>query len=167
MADATYPVSGTGVYREQGGNRLVVGSTGQITGATSDNLVINSTGITIGSTGRLGIQAGGLITLPVTTGSTTVDVSNCGLTAITATSGGGAQVFNIADPVAGVLKTIVCLVANSTDTATLKASTTVSFDNATKNRYRFVAEGAVHMVGVSATRWAVTSVSTAIAFATS
>ena len=173
--DTTYNPSGTGIRRDQGGRVLTIGSTGQvdidsggrIVGASSDSLVINSSGITIGSTGDISITSGGKITTPVTSGTTTANITNYGLTVITAVAAGGAQVFDISDPVAGVRKTISCLVANSSDTATLKASTAVSFDNGSKNRFRFVAEGCVSLHGASATRWHVTSVSTAVAFPTS
>lgn len=155
MATGSDATHGTGIYRTQGGNRLVVGSGGEL-----DVL----------SGGQINVEAGGSITLPVVTETTATALANSGVSVVAATSAAGAQVFTIADPVAGAQKTINCTVANATDTCTILASTTVTFGNAgtSQNRYRFVLPGTVTMYGISSTRWApLSSVSTTIAFATS
>ena len=160
MADATYPVSGTGVYRAQGGNEVVVGTTGRITGNTSDNWTLNESNLTLGTSGN--------VLLPVSTASTASDITNNGVSSVSATTAAGNNTYTIAAPVAGTIKWINCTGANSSDAVIISASTAVTFlAGASQNKLKIIAKGLLPLAGISSTVYSTITVSTAVAFPTS
>ena len=90
-------------YREQGGNRDVVG--GEVD-------VVSAGHIDVESGGYIAIATGGDQTIPVTAASTASSITNFGHTTVAST--GTRKTFTLAAPVAGVTKSLVCTQANST-----------------------------------------------------
>lgn len=157
---------GTGIYREQGGDRLVVGTAGEIVLGTTNGVVLTSSGITLGTTNDGALTANGLILgssgyvqQTVTAGVTTAALSAMGISTIRSTTAAGAQVFSLAAPIIGVTKTILCTQANATDTCTISAGTAVSIANTTtaasQNLYKFVAPGMVQLIGITTAHWGI------------
>ncbi len=126
-------------YEDQGGAVWNVGGT-----------------LNILSGGNITVADGGKLYKPVTTGSTAATMSNSGITKITSTA---TKTYNLADPVAGVQKEIICI-STGTATKTVKCSTAgnnATFD-ATHHTLTFAAVNtAVILIGLSSTRWAVMS----------
>lgn len=108
MADASYNV---GVYRTQGGDELVVASSGTITLEG-----------TLTSTGTVALG-------PVAAATTTATLPAGGVSLVTrGTTATGPNVYTIAAPVPGQPKWISCTTANSSDVARIKgASTGITF----------------------------------------
>lgn len=187
VPDSTYQHAGHGVYRDNEGKRLVVGTTGEIVLGTTDGVTLTSSGITLGSSDVLSLTTAGLVhgTSSVTTFTsgaqvieaitasvTTASIPAMGISTVAATTAAGAQVFNIAAPITGQRKRIICTVANNTDTCTIFAGTNVGINNtgvaAATNRYRFVAPGVVDLIGATTAAYIICTpnVST-VAFSTS
>lgn len=161
MADATYNPGGTGVYRDQGGAGLTVGSTGRITLSSSDVCVMNDGGITIGTSGKF--------QMPVSSGTTTAAISNYGVTTITkGTTGTGANAYTLTAPVAGTYKWLSVTTANVSEFITVSSGTNVTFlPGGSANLLKIVAAGGIALVGLSASSWSTIGVSTIVAFPTS
>lgn len=159
MADATYQPK---IYRKQGGNILVVASTGQIT-------VESGGGINIESGGNITIDDGGQIVQPVVSETTAAALSNSGVSVITkGTTGTGANTYTIDAPATGVPKYLSATAANTSEHIIVQANTNVSFDPAgSKDKLKIVAPGLYTLIGVSTAAYQVTAMSTTLAFATS
>ena len=144
IPDGTYQ-GGTGVYREQGGNRIVVGTAGEIILGTSDVAKLDASGLTFGTSGGAAAK--------VTASVTTATLSSYGISTVAATSAAGAQQFTLGAPVTGVRKTIVCTVANITDTCTIYSGSNVGMNNsgvtAFNNKYVFKAPGVLELLANS------------------
>lgn len=176
VPDNTYPLGGTGIYREQGGQRLVVGTSGEIVLGSTSITMFNSTEIKLGASGKITLGSSDVVTLTstgivhgtssvtaissgaqtieaITASVTTASIPAMGVSTVAATTAAGAQVFNLAAPITGQRKRIMCTVANATDTCTIFAGTNVGINNtgtaASQNRYRFVAPGVVDLIGGS------------------
>lgn len=132
-------------YRKQGGDELVIASSGTLT-----------------------IEAGGALALNTAAATTTANLPAGGLSLVTATSAAGAQVFTIDRPVVGQPKWISCTVANATDTCTITGpSTTTLFGAGTGlPKLRFVLPGTVQLIGYTTNVYHFVPISTAIAYAT-
>lgn len=162
MSDATYNPGGTPIYHKQGGNELVVGSSGVITLESGGS-------IAVGSGASIAVASGGSLTVPVTSGTTTAALSNTGISTVTkGTTGTGVNNYTISDPVAGSQKWISCTTANVSEFVTITASTAVTFLSGTSlNKLKFVAAGGVQLAGIDASTWSTIGLSTTVAFPTS
>lgn len=159
-------------YREQGGNRDVIG--GEIDVVSAGHIDIESGGdinvasggeITIASgatltvagtqtiTGTVSISTGGKIAVSVTAG-TTGTMLNYGHTTVAST--GNRRTFTIAAPAAGVMKSIICTAANSTGECVIDLG---SGKTAAGKRYLQMdaANEAVVLIGRSTTVWDIIS----------
>lgn len=123
-----------GVYRAQGGNELVIKSTGILTWGTVD------------------------------TPTTTATLPNNGLSIVVGgTTATGANVYTMAAPAANQIKFISCTTANTSDVARIAGpTTTVLFGAGTGKPFLNITErGTVCLVGVSSLVWHVVNGSTA------
>lgn len=178
------------VYRQLGGNELVVASSGLITvqaggqlTMNSSNLNVNSGGnlivgssgvLTVASSGVMSIATGGQVALPVTTQATTSGtITNFGLTLIGTTIADG---YTLADPDrAGLLKAIFCTIHGATTVVSTvtTASTNVTIGatsdgTATIRRVlNFTNAGqAIVLISSSTTAWVVVANVNTVGFAT-
>lgn len=149
MADSLY----RGIYRKQGGDELVVASSGTITLEG-----------TLSSTGTIALG-------PVAAGTTTANLPAGGVSLVVAgTSGTGTNVYTIANPVIGQPKWITATaVTNATsDHITIVGpTTTVTFGPTALPKLRFVAAGTAALVGRTTAIYDFVPLSTAIVYATS
>jgi hypothetical protein len=144
MPDGTYQPA---VYKRQGGNVQVVASGGQIL-----------------------VEDGGTIAVPVVTETTAAALSNYGVSNVTrGTTATGANNYTMDAPVAGCVKIINCLAANTSDCVTISGNTNVSYGGGTgtPTTLKIIREGGVMLVGVSTAAWQIVGGSTVYAFATS
>jgi hypothetical protein len=148
MADQSYRA---GVYRKQGGDEMVVTSSGTLT--------IEGT---VASTGTFSFG-------PVASGSTTANLPAGGVSeVVSGATATGTNSFTMDAPVAGQFKWITATsVATSSDSVTIVGpTTTVTFGPTALPKLRFVAAGSVSLVGASSVKWHFVPISTAIAYAT-
>ena len=167
----------TGVYRKQGGDDLVIASSGTITMESGSTMTIASGAaatlagtLTVASGGAVTMASGSAITLsagaklawPVqTAASTATTITAVGLTMVTATT--AAQTYLMANPVVGVRKWLAIAGASSGDdtdavAATIAAATTtVTFDTSGQHVLTLSTSAlrGVSLVGVTTLRWAV------------
>lgn len=131
MADDSYQ---TGVYREHGGDALVVKSSGMIKWGECD------------------------------TATTSATIPNNGVSIVVGgTTATGANVYTIAAPVPGQTKYISCTTANTSDVARLQGpTTTMLFGVGTGQPFlNITATGTVQLVGFSTARYHFVNGSTA------
>lgn len=159
MADATYQPK---VYRTQGGNQIVVASTGNIK-------VESGGGIDLESGGQLRVADGAYLSVPVVTETTAAALSNYGVSVVTkGTTATGANTYTIDAPVAGAMKWLSVTAANSSEHVIIQANTNVTFDPAgSKDKLKIVAPGGVTLFGVTTSAYQLVFASTVVAFATS
>lgn len=167
----------TGVYRKQGGDDLVIASSGTITMESGSTMTIASGAgatlagtLTVASGGVVTMASGSAITLssgaklawPVqTAASTATTITAVGLTMVTATT--AAQTYLMDNPVVGVRKWLAIAGASSGDdtdavAATISAATTtVTFDTSGQHVLTLSTSAlrGVSLVGVTTLRWAV------------
>lgn len=182
-ADASYTPPG-GIHRHQDGNRLSVGSGAEIdvlSGGTMDfesgaelNMASGSTFNMAGtfnitgtvaatSDGVIDLSTGGVIKHYVETGSTVTALRAYGVSTITKTSTVAANVYTLNPPITGVLKHIVVLQADSTDTVRLELGAGVTLaaaPAATNNALVWATSGAAGfpaggctLIGLSTALW--------------
>jgi hypothetical protein len=140
MADLSYPLGGQGVYEKQGGKELIVGSTGLIT--------VESGGVVV-------VDAGAKTTIPVT--SNTTAMSNFGLTTITGeTTAVGSKTFVLAAPDrVGLVKSIVCTTANTSDSCLVDLAPASLLGWGTQDIIKFSTGGdSVQLISTSTAQWA-------------
>lgn len=137
-----------GIYRTQGGNELVVGSSGLITVETGGAIVVAD---------------GGQIANPVTTQATTSGtITNHGITTFGTTK---QDAYVLADPSrAGLRKSLICTVHGATTiTATVTTASTVctivgstvALGGILRTLTFLSAGGAVELVSLSTAAWAI------------
>lgn len=164
----------TGVYRKQGGDDLVIASSGTITMESGSTMTIASGAaatlagtLTIASGGAVTVASGASVTLsagavlawPVqTAGTTATTITAVGLTMVGATT--DAPTYLMSNPVVGVRKWLSIAAASSGDegNAIIAAATTgVSFDTSGQNKITLETTSlrGVSLVGVTTARWAV------------
>lgn len=138
MPDASYQPK---VYKQQGGNVMVVASGGNIL-----------------------VEAGGSITQPVVTETTATALANFGVSVVTrGTTATGSNAYSMAAPIAGTIKHIVALAATVSEHILIQGNTNVTYDPAgTKDKLKIVAPGLVTLVGLSTSAWGVVGLSTAV-----
>lgn len=131
MADDSYQ---PGVYREHGGDALVVKSSGSIT---------------VESSGTLKIGAVATATTSATMPANGLDIIVGGTTAT------GANVFTLAAPVVGQLKLLSCTTANSSDVARVKGTSTgITFGaGGAKPFLNFTEAGTALLIGNTTANW--------------
>lgn len=114
------------VYRAQGGNEIVVASSGKVT-----------------------IESGGHLAWPVETGTTTAALAAMGLSICTrGTTATGANTYTIKAPIVGVPKWIAVLLANSSDNVTVAGETTgITFGSTLMPKVVVGSAGTVAMIG--------------------
>ncbi len=142
------------VYREQGGAKLIVTSSGR--GFAEGEIEIQSGG-------HIDVQSGGHVIMPVQTlGSSQVatNITNYGYTNITATTTG--PTYTLAAPTrVGLLKHIICgvVAGSSPGTAIVNSNSTgVSFSAGNENTLTFNAEDdAVLLVAQTTAAWRIVS----------
>jgi hypothetical protein len=130
---ATYPHGGQGVYKKQDGKELVVGSSGVIT-----------------------VETGGQTTVPVT--SNTTAMTNFGHTPIAgAGAAAGSKTFVLAAPTrAGLVKSIVCTTANTSDSCLVDVAPATLYGLGTQDLIKFSTNGdAVILVSASTALWSI------------
>ncbi len=132
--DATYPLGGTGVYQDQGGLKLTVGTSGSIEVESGGEVNVQSGGVaTVKSGGELNVDSGGAITIddggeiavPVTVKSTSTGaITNYGVTTFGSTS---ADSYTLTAPDrAGLRKTLVCTVHGATTISSVVTTATTN-----------------------------------------
>ena len=158
--DATYSPR---VYREQGGENLIVASSGDLYVQSGGDLIIESGGTLQLDSGssctvatNLEMASGNYVARTVTTRTTATKATAIPLgsiCAITATT--GAPQYSLATPVAGA-EIIVNLVAQTSNVgATVyTGSSGISVDGSSNNTLTLVGRGqTAHFFGASATAW--------------
>ena len=166
------------IYKTQGGNRLVVDSSGEVDILSGGKIDVESGGqvnvagqIDIESGGTVNFEAGGYWTVPVqtlTSTQTATNITNFGLSILTGTTTG--PTYTLAAPVVGVTKFISMTSSSSgaTHRAVINANTTgVSFDTTGGNQVT-MATSAVRgltIVGQSTTKWRIAGVYTGASIA--
>lgn len=160
MADATYQPK---VYRKQGGDELVITSSGTLT-------VEGRLDLASGSSFSFASGSGFAVpTQTLTSTQTATNITNFGLSILTGTTTG--PTYTLAAPVAGTLKWISMTSSSSgvTHRAVINANTTgVSFDT-TGGNVITMATSAIRgltLVGASATSWRVAGVYTGASIGT-
>ena len=158
MADATYQPK---VYKNSGGNNLVVASSGTITVESGGIVNVESGGsIALASGGTLTYASGAYQAVPyqtLGTSQTATPVTNYGLTALTGTTTG--PTYSLAAPTAAGMMKYLALTATSsgvTNRANVaSASTGVSIDTTGGNQITFATSAlrGVTLVSASATAW--------------
>lgn len=151
------------VYREQGGAKLIVTSSGR--GYAQGEIEIQSGGL-------LDLQSGAIANLPVQSlgaADVATNITNFGFTNITATTTG--PTYTLAAPtVIGQWKYIVCdtVAGSSPGTAIVKSNSTgVNFSAGAENKLTFDAEDdAVVLVAKTLTAWRIVSNTGAVALGT-
>jgi hypothetical protein len=173
MAEATYQQGA--IRREQGNNKLAVGSGGTLAVESGGTLTLESgSTMTIAGdqtvsgtqtvTGSVTFNSTSELKLPVqtlTSTQTATQLNNFGLTQVTGTTTG--PVYTLAAPVAGIEKTISLTHSSSgvTHRAVVNSNTTgVSFDTTGGNQITFATSAlrGVSLRGASATSWRIVGV---------
>lgn len=157
------------IYKAQGGNRLVVDSSGELDVLSGGKIDVESGGeinlsgaLDIESGGTVNFASGGYWTVPVqtlTTTQTATNITNFGFTLLTATTTG--PTFTLAAPVAGVTKFIALSASSSgaTHRAVINSNTTgVSFGSTGGNQITLATSAAmgVTLVAQDTTNWWIT-----------
>lgn len=158
---------GPKVYREQGGDKLVVASGGQVQVASGSSFSFEGTAqvasggsIQVDSGGKINYQAGGYSQLPIQTlGSSQVatNITNFGLTRITGTTTG--PTYTLAAPtIAGMTKYIFLNATSSgaTHRAVVRSNSTgVSFDTTGGNQITLATSAlrGITLVSYSTAAW--------------
>lgn len=159
MADATYQPA---VYRKQGGNELVVASSGLITVESGGDINLESGGdINLASGSRINVSAGGGIFSPVTYTTVASTFGNHGVLAIDAVTT-NATTHTIGIPVAGCDLTICCIGVSTLSTGHLVGmpSTNVNFGTSLRRFIRFTAQDtSIRLIGLSTSQYAIASMS--------
>ena len=170
VPDPTYPNAGSGMYREN--NRLVVGTSGELILGTTNAVIMTSTEIRLGSAGRITMGSSDVAILDasgltfgtsggsinkVTAGTTTANLGPYGISTVSITSG-ASQLYNLTSPpLAGIRKTIICTLADTTDTVTIFSGTAVGMNNTgtagSLNKYIFKASGVLELFSNTTSNW--------------
>lgn len=163
----------SGVYRAEGGDALVIASSGKISMESGSTMTIASGAavtvagtLTVASGGAVTVASGGAVTgasgaitaWPVQTAATTATVITAvGLTMVTATT--VPPSFLMTNPLVGVRKwlAIAGTTADDVQAVIAAATTDVSFDSSGQNKITLASTGlrGVSLVGVTTASWAV------------
>lgn len=167
------------VYRKQGGDDLVIASSGTITMESGSTMTIASGAaatlagtLTVSSGGAITVASGGTFTVASgatwtpaaeviqTADTTAVVITASGLTIVTGTS--DSPTFLMSNPLVGVPKYLLWTGTSGGGTDTIAAiiaaaTTGVTFDTSGQNKITLESSGlrSVSLVGVTTTRWAV------------
>jgi hypothetical protein len=167
------------VYRAQGGDDLVIASSGTVTMESGSTMTIASGAaatlagtLTVASGGVITVASGGTFTVAsgatwtpaaeaIQTAATTATVITAsGLTIVTGTS--DMPTFLMANPIVGVPKYLIWTGTSGDGTTSIgaiigAASTGVTFDTSGQNLITLASSGlrGVSLVGVTTLRWAV------------
>lgn len=130
------------VYRAQGGNELVVASSGKIT-----------------------VEAGGHVAFPVETGTTATALTAMGLSLVTrGTTATGTNTYTMKAPIIGVPKWITATTATSSESVTITGVTTgVTFGSGAMPKLVFTSAGCAALIGRTTAIWDVVNVGSTVA----
>lgn len=87
-----------------------------------------------------------------------------GISAISSTN--GAKYYDLAAPVAGQCKTLICTAGSSTNTVTVNAGSGITFDGTNYLATFNAADDVLDLVGISDTRWFIKTNGGSVALAT-
>jgi hypothetical protein len=171
MADTSYQPA---VYRKQGGDELVVASSGYVTVESGGEITVNSggkinleSGSTLTLAGVVGVGAaitcgsGGYVANYVQTADTTaVTILPYGLSLVTGTT--VFPTFQMSNPVPGVQKwlSLVGTTADEIKAVITSATTAITFDSSGQNAITLESTGlhSVSLIGATTLSWRVMGV---------
>jgi len=172
------------VYREQGGQKLVVATSGRVELAggvvrsTGSGAILGSSGLSIGSTGTLtnsgtitnsgsGAIRDQVTAITATTTAYSAAIPNYGVATVGTTSGRKKVKFALSAPVAGAKVDIIAISTGSTgQLGWIVPAAGVTYDSTGNRKLTVVGKTSyVSLRGLSATQWRVISASTDIALA--
>jgi hypothetical protein len=153
------------IYKEQGGNRLVVDSSGELD-------ILSGGAVNYESGATVSYAAGAYQTLPVqtlTSTQTATNATNFGLTVLTGTTTG--PTYTLAAPITGIVKhfSMTSTSSGATHRAVLRSNSTgVSFDTTGGNQVTFATSAlrGLTLVAASTAAWKITGVYTGVSIGT-